>query len=682
METLEKIIMQMHPDRHFHPKQLELFKFVGEKFEQDKDCNTVTVFAARPGCGKSTAIQGFIQKCINEGKGAIVITDSVERLQEHKDIYADDELQGLDDFQRLYFKNRNRITLITKDNKDTEIPRQRYKPILLITTQRYAQMEKSDLIQFLTFVDDNGDKHKRNIIIFDEAPKFFRRVNIGVTELNAMDTALKEGINDLCDKETKDNILFQFRKFSEYLQMKIEQLEYRRDKNTYLYWYDDSRHKTLEDGTDTYSVFDNDTDFLKLFHEYLPSIKIKYPKAELVMRMIFKLIENGGFFVSTKVKANADNKKEYGKTFFVLDNCTEKFKLDPEVKTFIFDGTANIDCRYEGYEGLFEVIDCEDYVVPLDYMTVNLVKCNTSKTALMDQEDSEMKLSLINRYIKSLQLDADDTLFVSYRNLLENNVFAENGLDAINMGHFGGIKGFNHWQDRHNFIQVGLNTFPELEYLLILFEMQSELYDYARHIFTKNVESVIAWFDDLTGHGKREDVTKITYALTSTQINDVRESLITSDMMQNIYRCAARNYDNREPVNLYLVYDYDRLDGITQMLKWELERLGAKFKEHDLPGLKIAKSRARTPAGGNDANAKTQPQLFFDWVESIVDEQKEWKSKDIAKSIGLTTEQLIELKKSNSDVRKILADMKIPHKNLYKKSNLKNGGNFLIINPL
>lgn len=674
METLEKIITQMHPDRHFHPKQLELFKFVGEKFEQDKDCNTVTVFAARPGCGKSTAIQGFIQKCINDGKGAIIITDSVERLKILKDVYTEDELSELDEFQQFYYNNKDKIALLHKDNIDKLISRQRYHHILLITTQRYTQMEKSDLIKFLTFVDENGNTHKRNTIIFDEAPKFFRRVNIGVTELNAMDTALKEGINDLCDKDTKDNILFQFEKFSQYLQMKIEQLEYRRDKNTYLYWYDYSRHKTLEDGTDIYRVFDNDDEFLRLFRAHLPSIKIKYPKAELVMRMIFKLIKDGGFFVSTKIKANADNKKEYGKTFFVLDNCTDKFKLDPEVKTFIFDGTANIDCRYEGYDGLFDVIDCDDYVVPLDYMTVNLVKCNTSKRSLIYQNDSKTKIKLINKYLKSLKLDVNDTLLVTYGDLIEDDTFVESGLDTNNMGHFGGLKGFNHWQDRHNFIQVGSNRFTELEYLLIMFELRPEYYDKAKRLFKQSEESVIAWFDKMLYRGKQNEISECIYYLISSELEDIMYSQITSDMVQNIYRCAARNYDNRKPVNLYLVYDHERLDGILQILKWEFERLGAKFKEHDLPGLKIAKSRARTPAGGNDANAKTQPQLFFDWVDSIVDADKEWKSKDIAKSIGLTTGQLIELKKSNSDVRKILADMKIPHKNLYKKSNLKKWG--------
>lgn len=149
MKTLEKIITQMHPDRHFHPKQLELFKFVGEKFEQDKDCNTVTVFAARPGCGKSTAIQGLIQKCINEGKGAIVITDSVERLKILKDVYSEDELSELDGFQKFYHKNKDKIALIHKDNIGKLIRSQRYHSILLITTQRYTQMEKSDLIKFL-----------------------------------------------------------------------------------------------------------------------------------------------------------------------------------------------------------------------------------------------------------------------------------------------------------------------------------------------------------------------------------------------------------------------------------------------------------------------------------------------------------------------------------------------------
>lgn len=666
MDTLEKIITQMHPDRYFHPKQLEFARHVEKIIEEDHDTDKVTVISGRPGCGNSTIILGIIQLCLEQDIGAVIATDSISRLEKFKEPYKVEELDNLDDIQRLYYKNKDKITLMTDENIKETSESQVYTPILLITTQRFDKISVGDIKDlFFKYIDATNNQHMRKYFIFDGAPTFYQRINFGISEINRLNTALHGGITNQCPQDIKDEILFQLEDFrKEYINI-IDELEHKRECMTNLYWYDNSRHYIAEDGTDKFHVFDDDELFNKIFKMFSRDILKVDKDAELIKNMLFRLIGEGAFFTSEKIGAN----KKYSKTFYFLEDRTDKLLVDPKVKTFIFDGTAEIDRRYDKPE-LFNIIDCSECVVPMDHMTINVINVNSSNAALTNK--AYMR-KVINNQIKLWSLDNDDTVLVSYSNFIKNQTFEETGIGVNNMGYFGNLKGFNNWQDKHNFIQVGLNRFNESEYLMMQFYVHPEYYDYAKQRCKKSVESCIRLFDVVTGHGERSkpENDEMFDSQMADSFKDIMQAQISVDMIQNIYRCAARNYNVHEPITVYLFYDLDDMDKITAQLQREFQRLGAEFKEHDLPGRTIMKSRVRTSAGGNNANAKTQPQLFFDWLESVVDEEKEWKSKDIAESMGLTTEQLIGLKKYNSDVRKILADMKIPHKNLYKKSNLK-----------
>ena len=55
-----------------------------------------------------------------------------------------------------------------------------------------------------------------------------------------------------------------------------------------------------------------------------------------------ELLKNGGFFCSFKLRDNND----YHKSFMVRHSYLEKFKLGGEIKTFIFDATADISEMY------------------------------------------------------------------------------------------------------------------------------------------------------------------------------------------------------------------------------------------------------------------------------------------------------------------------------------------------
>lgn len=643
METLKKIITQMHPDRPLHPKQLEFARHVEKIIEEDHDTDKVTVISGRPGCGKSTIIQGIIQICIEQDIGAVIATDSIFRLEKLQNPYTPEELANLDDIQRLYYKNKDKITLMHDKNLDEANESKIHTPILLIATQRFDMVPKSDLKDlFFKYVDGDNNKRIREYLIFDEAPTFYQRVNFGISEINRLNTAIHEGLTNQCSQEIKDEMILQVESLrKEYIKI-IDELEHKRECTTNLYWYDKSRHYKAEDGTDKFRVFDDDELFNQTFKIFSSDILKVDKDAEMIKNMLFRLIDEGAFFTSEKIGAN----KKYGKTFYFLEDRTDKLLVDPKVKTFIFDGTAEIDRRYDKPE-LFNVIDCSECVVPMDHMTINVINVNSSNTALTHK--AYMR-KVINNQIKSWHLDKDDTLLASYSNFIKNQTFEETGIGADNMGYFGNLKGFNNWQDKHNFIQVGLNRFNESEYLMMQFYVHPEYYDYAKQRCKKSVESCIRLFDVVTGHGERSkpENDAMFDSQMASSFKYIMQSQISADMIQNIYRCAARNYNEHEPITVYLFYDLDDMDKITAQLQREFQRLGAKFNYLQLENVAPEKADAR--------NEDTYVKTVLDYIRKIPIGTK-FKRSDIVKGTKLKSSNVKEAMKSPA-VKSVLSKMK------------------------
>lgn len=600
-ETLKRYLQQ-----DFNEKQLAFFDFALAQINDDRDTKNITVFPARCGMGKSSFLKALVKSWLadNKDSGLIIVTDNLTRLAEMND------------------ETDKRIAYLTADNKETEIQRQAYCPILLITTQRYFQMKSVD--QFLQYYDCGVSK-TRDTIIFDEAPYFYEDGEIGINEINFLHTALNEGISDLCNADDKMWVLSQYDNFRINLIDTIKNLEQKRNQTTYLFYKPDNNRIT-DDDERLNSILENNPDVFR-----------KYPRAKKILSDLDEFLNNGGFFCSFKLRDN----NEYHKSFLVRKSYLDKFKLGGEIKTFIFDATADVSEMYPLGAEWLNVLDCTEFNVPLDYLNVYLVDVNTSRNALINKETKDTTLSAIKRFIASNIQDVSETLFVTYKALLESQKFDDIGFTMDNSMYFGNTKGFNDNRAKHNYVQVGLNRQSDINYLLNLLT-NDECCNYEIKVENSwDIQRNIAAMDSL---------------LNSDLVDSYRCAEVCADFLQNLFRTKARDIDNRDEINVYLFTKAS--DNMMMEIDYWLGGQGAKINVIELSDLKEAKIKNR--------RGESNPKKILQWLDS----QKPgrvFNIKDMFTEVGITQEQFKNAKRGNPHLKSLFQRMRIVHsKSLYR----------------
>lgn len=584
--------------RCFHPKQLDFFGYTLDVINNDRDTDKLTVLAARCGLGKSTFLQVLIKSWLvdNPKRGLIVVTDSLKRLER----FNDDT-----DF---------RIAYLTSENKSTEIVRQSYCPVLLMSTQRFFQMESIE--PFLTYYDGEK-KYNRDTIIFDESPYFRQISEIGIEQLNIIHSALNDGITDLCRSADKEWAVSQYDFFREKMIETINSLEQQRNQTTYLFYQPSIGYITEDDAR-----------FLKIIDDSSAQINRKYPNFSEVLNNVFDFLHNGGFFSSFKLH----DSNVYHKSFIMCKDNLDKFMLGKGVKTFIFDGTANISELYPDDAEWLTIHDCNQFNVPLDYMNVHLIDVNTSRNALINQAERNTKLTAIKNYINKLNVDVDDTLFVSYKPLIESNEFANIGFSSLNSMYFGNTKGYNEHSDKHTFIQVGLNRQTDINYLLMMLANNDD--------FNLRVKNDLVHIED--------NITEIDSLLKSDIAAGYMSAEVTADFIQNLFRTAARDLTNRDTVDVYLFCR--NTEYLMMELEYALGRLGAKITVETLDELDIAKIKNR--------KAKTNAQKVIEWLEAQPI-GREFLVDEFLIEVGIEAKNFRVTKRKNTFIQKLFDEMKI-----------------------
>ena len=604
--TFRKNLNQIY-DRKFNKIQLSFFNFALEQINNDRNTDNITVFPARCGLGKSTFLKVLVKSWLedNTDSGLIIVTDHLTRLNELND------------------ETDRRIAYLTSENKETEILRQAYCPVLLISTQRYFQMDSID--QFLHYYD-NGVTKTRNTIIFDESPYFYEDGEIGITEINLLHSALNDGISDLCSSNDKQWIVGQFDSFRQNLIETINGLEQKRNQTTYLFYQPDCEWIT-DDDMRFYSILENNTDVYK-----------KYPQVKKILFDLEELLKNGGFFCSFKLRDNND----YHKSFMVRHSYLEKFKLGGEIKTFIFDATADISEMYPTGAEWLNVLDCSDFNVPLDFLKVHIVDVNTSRNALINKESKDKTLKAIKDYISEKVTDRDDTLFVTYKALFESREFDEIGFTLDNSLYFGNTKGFNDSREKHNYIQVGLNRQSDIKYLLNLLSNDEVQESFIKNENILNIQRNIAAMDSL---------------LRSDLVDSYRCAEVCADFLQNLFRTKARDIDNREEINVYLFCKHS--ENMQMELNYWLANEGATIDMVELEALKKDKITNR--------RGDTKPKIILNWLDRQP-QNFEFTIAEMLDELGLSARQFKTVKRGNKYVKSLFDRMKVTGKRgLYRK---------------
>lgn len=133
-----------------------LKEFLDKNISKDTDTSKITVFPIPCGVGKSEYIKFAIADALQNNKGIIVVTDTIDGLNRYIDAQEEE-------LTKYIHNNLNRISILTSDNIADESRKVYYKPVVLMSTQRYFRLTRTEIEKFII-----GQKYKRNRIIFDE----------------------------------------------------------------------------------------------------------------------------------------------------------------------------------------------------------------------------------------------------------------------------------------------------------------------------------------------------------------------------------------------------------------------------------------------------------------------------------------------------------------------------------
>ncbi|WP_313184786.1 hypothetical protein [Lacrimispora sp.] len=639
------------PDYNFEDKQLMFFEETFETIIHNKDTSKVTCIADRPGIGKSTFIKSFMHCCIgdffycgrHEPQGLVVVTDSIKRLEElsngEKDRKNAEKYWG-EVFESFGFSNHyknfeNSVIVLRSDTPFMEqLIKQHYKPIVLLSTQRYFMLSESIREQLFSF-SYKKQPLKRDIVIFDECPYFSETININSVNLTRIESALYEGLSN--EVENKDYVIKEFKTFKDRLLDQMDNKEnLSEDLNVILYWKDE-RYSTITP---------NDTLFFKVITENMEPLSKQYNAILKDLMCLQKIAKDGAIFHSIKKKHG-----NYERSLVMVIDNRDYFYLNQDKKFFVFDATADIDPRYD--LDYVEIVDGKKYNIPLN-MTITNVKMSTSKNALCNGKKSSFNttnaiIEYIRNKLKHYIGRPKDILIVLYSDLIKRFK------DFKYIGYFGNLRGFNDFKDLYNMAYIGMNRFPNMAYFYMYCGSHMEIY---QRLSEMTEQESMDFFDGISKNHNKE----YQYIITQTMLR-----CILADFEQNIFRLAIRNYKNTEKVQIWTFYnvDDDLYGELSSMIEDRYKAVGTNFEYEDTPlSLKIDKVKDRKPP---DGKKMTNAQKIVNWCDSQTT-GKLFKLNELLSDTGLNNDSFKDTKKSNQTVRLLFEQMQTDKKGYYRIS--------------
>lgn len=561
-----------------------------------KNTECVTVLPLRCGLGKSTYIRHRISDTLRNGtSGLIVITDALDRMDEYLN---SDDLLG-----QFLRRNRSKIAMLTSKTLSEELKTQWRKPVLIMTTQRYFNLTRAEIIEYTQYSGGKRDK-----IIFDEKPYLIEQHQIDIGTFNDVDTALHSAIDDTVDAAEKAWIIEQWENLRNQIESVISNYE-NMNQNQMETW-----HYNHND-----AMTDDDDRFMRFINKYRLKLNQFDNSTYGNILAIKQLLYEGATFTSKKLSSG-----EYRKYFTIAMDNSDKL-LDLGADVFVLDGTADINPEYNLH--YVTMIDCREFLIPLTNLTINLVDISTSKNQLCKPGGHSQG---IIRCIKDYLLTApeDTNIIFTYKGIEDQ--FRK---DFKYVDHFGNIKGSNQFREATSIAQVGLNRYPDIAYKQIVYLTKLLDSDYGNRAVTK-------WIREST-------------------VENVMSLSLLADIEQNLFRSKLRNVDCSEPITYTIFLNTAAYSNLIELIRNRYENdLGATINIVPRPvGYQILKSKSRR------TEAKTKVQIVLEWLEQQP-KGREFSPVDLRSECGLTKDQYKSVKKSKA-VCELLAKMSTDTLGLY-----------------
>ena len=567
--------------------------------------------------------------------GMVIITDSIERLEGLTDKSDETtterewmefvEKWGLFSVDRLL---KEQVCLLKSGEPFSEqLKRQECRPIVLMSTQRYFMLNESIRDHLFYFKGKRGETIERTLVLFDEYPYFSKTAEIDHYKLGRIESALNMGLAN--DVEEKDFMTAGYDVFKRRLLDVMKDKEKKREKeNLYLYWKD--RYVN--------TITNNDELFFQVIEEHKASLISRYRNFMEDINTLKTIMKEGAILKSEK----KGSKSRYNLSFHVIKDNRHCFYLGGNRKFFVFDGTADIDPRYN--LDYIEFCKIKKADTPIN-LTVQTIRCNTSKINLAAM-NRRMKLSAFTEavceYVKG-QVEKDDkVLIVTYQ---PNTGWYRDQFPKEDIRYFGNLKGFNYYRDYCYLAHIGLNRFPDLEYLFRYFACH---YDEYEKLAQMTEEETIAYFDAALRRETADN--KVRKA-----IDDIGQRTILCDFEQNIFRLKIRDITNTDPVMVFVLYDYQDqfFTGLRELMEARFKPYGVRFEYlKSLPGLSLKKTMSRK---ARNEDGPTNCQKVITFLEKMKRTKTQFMSGDISKTTGLTIKQIQKTKK-NKDVKALFRE--------------------------
>jgi hypothetical protein len=413
---------------------------------------------------------------------------------------------------------------------------QKNSPILAMTNDRLAAIldnknAEDGIEKYRAFCNKDLKEIKRNILLIDEKPKLLKNNTVDIATINNLAALVDERVaNNEDEKKEKAYMADELHRVLALLR-KIKS-----DFNEYKYAF----------------VLPNEKGLSTEFREYWKK-HFKY-RSWKQLNAIDDFLVNGGLF------SNSTEKEYFVTTSRNLFNTSN-------MKTFVFDGTAELSLEYNGHSNDFIFLDIDDYK-DFKNLTFHIIDENYSKTAILE---NPKKLDVAAKWINNTFITP--TFVISHKlcvkgreklevnkiltGLLRNNpnIIMDTKEGKKIVPYFGNSRGKNTWRNCSVMIQIGWNRYNAQAY-------------YAEYLSTnENVKNEIkAEYDTLKNQQESKYFNILPDGSFSHDgLETFRLLKMAVDLEQEIYRTKIRDFGNTDtPVDVYL---FDVKDPLREILR-------------------------------------------------------------------------------------------------------------------
>lgn len=597
-KTVEEYITEMKKWNPVHIKQKEFInKLVSSIYFDEKE--VINVCPSRCGIGKSTAINAILYRLVNggigeitepiDGVGAILVTDSLERLEKTY------QYKKLKNFAYLMKYNQDIVEVDNRNDFRQQIIDQFKYPIILLTTQKYFKMSSEE--RDILYKWKGG---KRELCLMDEKPYITQSIEINERYLADISVAIEE-IRKCDDK-------VYLLKIWKAIYNDLDIIRDNMSKHTTM-WLKNSKKCLL------FSE-DEDKKFFDILSKY-----VKSSTYDNVLRLK-DIYTNGCLFVSSN-SIDSDNSRKFILTY----NNIDKFDLN-KCKYYILDATAKFDIDYMINTNLIRYMDIDDKKEQKD-ITVNMIPFSTSQKKLKDTGEYS-NANVIGNWINK---NFKDVLVACNRgtNGIIYNKFKKI-LSTDNLEYYGNIKGKNSYESLNSMVHIGFNRFSDVAYLvnyIVLYDMTDKFNDSANEDILNTINTLLE-----TEKGQFVDF----------KMKSIFRSRCIVDTVQNVMRIKCRHFTNTEPCTIWIITSAYYEDVVTRIA----DNIGADFKMFLPREFEDAKVMSRKASDGKEM---TNPQKIMKYLNGL-EKGTTIKTKDIYDGTGLSKDQLNECRKSNEFIKK------------------------------